>query len=184
MGSLIVMMSVSLDGFMEGPGHDLSWHLISEELHQHFNDDLGAMSAFVSGRVTYELMAEFWPTADQEPGDSPAMAEFAGIWREMPKHVYSRTLPDVTAWRTTVHREIDPDHVRSLTERGDVVVGGAALAAEMERLGLVDEYRLYVHPVVIGAGTPLFPPGQRLDLRLLETREFANGVVELRYAVS
>ena len=184
MGSLVVQMSVSLDGFMEGPGHDLGWHLISEELHQHFNDELRAMTAFLSGRVTYELMAEFWPTADQEPDSSAAMVEFAGIWREKPKYVWSRTLADVTAWRTTVLREVDPDHVRDLKARGDLVVGGAVLAAEMQRLGLVDEYRLYVHPVAIGAGTPLFPAGQRLDLRLRDTREFENGVVGLRYAVS
>ena len=184
MGSLVVQMSVSVDGFMEGPGHDLSWHLISEELHQHFNDELRAMTAFLSGRVTYELMAEFWPTADQEPDSSPAMAEFAGIWREKPKYVWSRTLADVTAWRTTVLREVDPDHVRDLKARGDVVAGGAAFAAELQRLGLVDEYRVYVHPVAIGAGTPLFPAGQHLDLRLRDTREFENGVVGLRYAVS
>lgn len=184
MGSLVVQMSVSLDGFMEGPGHDLSWHLISEELHQHFNDELRAMSAFLSGRVTYELMAEFWPTADQEEDSSPAMAEFAGIWREKPKYVWSRTLADVTAWRTTVLREVDPDHVRDLKARGDIVVGGALMSAEMQRLGLVDEYRLYVHPVAIGAGTPFFPAGSRVDLRLRDTREFENGVVGLRYAVS
>ena len=101
------MMSVSLDGFFEGPDRELDWQIVDEELHAHFNEWLARAGAFLDGRVTYELMAGFWPTADQDPDASPVMAEFAGIWREMPKIVFSRTLESV-AWNATLAREVDP----------------------------------------------------------------------------
>lgn len=85
MRKIVFHMSVSLDGYMEGPGHDLSWHRVDDELHQYMNDTLREAGGFLSGRVLYELMADFWPTADQDPEASPVMVEFAGIWRDMPK---------------------------------------------------------------------------------------------------
>ncbi|MDZ5442104.1 dihydrofolate reductase family protein [Micromonospora sp. 4G57] len=92
MRRIIVWMSVSLDGIIEGPNRELDWHRVDEELHQHVNDELRTKGAFLHGRRTYELMAGFWPTADQDPAASATTREFAGIWREMPKVVYSRTL--------------------------------------------------------------------------------------------
>jgi dihydrofolate reductase len=184
MGKIVVMMSVSVDGFMEGPGADLSWHQVDEELHQHFNDVLAGMSAFLDGRVTHEMMAEYWPTADQEPDSTPPEVEFARIWRDMPKRVYSRTLaPGPAAWNSTVVAEVVPAEVRALKAEssGDLALGGAALAASFMAHGLVDEFRLYVQPVVLREGTPLFPLGARVDLRLVESRVFGNGVVLLRY---
>ncbi len=177
------MMSVSLDGFMAGPNGELDWHLVDDELHRHFNQVLGAMSAFLGGRVTYELMAEFWPTADADPDTEPAMVEFAGIWRDMPKIVYSRTL-ERAGWNTAIVREVVPDEVRALKAQpgGDMALGGADLAATFARYDLIDEYRLYVHPVVLGRGKPLFPPSETAtELRLVETRRFGNGVVLLHY---
>ena len=182
MGKIVVMMSVSLDGFFEGPDRDLSWHLVDDEVHTYFNAELSAMSAFLDGRVTYELMAGFWPTADEDPESSPPMREFARIWRDMRKVVYSRTL-EKADWNTTVVHEVVPEEVRALTAGGDVALGGADLLATFERLGLVDEYRLYVHPVVLGRGRRLFPE-TRIDLRLEETRPFGNGVVLLRFGRS
>jgi dihydrofolate reductase len=184
MRKIVQMSSVSVDGYFEGPDHDLSWHLVDDELHEHFNEVLRGMSAFLDGRVTHELMSGYWPTADQDPAASRPMAEFARIWRDMPKIVYSRTLT-AAAWNTTVVRDVVADEVRALQDRpgGDMVVGGADLAATFRRLGLIDEYRIYVHPVVVGAGTPLFPPGTRAALTLAETRTFGNGVVLLRYTV-
>ena len=87
MRKIVVQMSVSLDGFIEGPRGELDWHLVDEELHYHFNRYLGTMGAFLNGRVMYELMAQFWPTVDQDPAASGAMVEYAQIWREMPKLV-------------------------------------------------------------------------------------------------
>jgi dihydrofolate reductase len=180
---IVLMMSVSLDGFMEGPDRDISWHAVDEELHGHFNEVLGAMSAFLDGRVTYEGMAEFWPTADADPGGSESIAEFARIWREMPKFVYSRTL-ERAGWNTTVVRAVVPEEVRALQAQpgGDMAVGGADLAATFLAYDLIDEFRLYVNPVVLGSGRRLFPPGDApVQLQLVETRTFGNGVVLLRY---
>ncbi|MCB5164105.1 dihydrofolate reductase family protein [Streptomyces bambusae] len=182
---LVFMSSVSLDGYFEGPDREIDWHRVDDELHHHFNQELAAMGAFLSGRVTHQLMEEFWPTADQDPANAGPMAEFAAIWRNMPKYVYSRTLKSA-GWNTTVVGEVVPDEVRALKDRpgGDLVLGGARLAAEFLRHGLVDEFRLYVHPVVLGAGHLLFPPSGTLPqtpLHLVESRTFGNGVVLLRH---
>ena len=185
MRNVILMMSVSLDGYMEGPNRELDWHLVDDELHTHFNEELGRMGAFLDGRVTYELMAGFWPTADADPASPGPMVEFARIWRDMPKVVYSRTLDqDRLGWNTTVVREVVPQEVQELKAQpgGDLVLGGADLAAAFMRHDLIDEYRLYVHPVAIGGGKPLFRASDhRIALRLAETRTFGNGVVLLRY---
>lgn len=184
MGSVVCALSISLDGFFEGPERELDWHQISEELHQDLNDRLATASVFLDGRVTYELMADYWPTADADP-DAPApIKEFARIWRDMPKIVYSRTLSSVD-WNATLEREVDPAAIRRLAAEspGELVVGGAQLAAAFAEHDLIDEYRLLVQPVVLGRGHPLFPPSDsRTELRLVESRTFGNGVVLLRYA--
>ena len=130
MRKIILMMSVSIDGFFEGPDRDISWHLVDEELHQHFNDECRAMGAFLDGRITHELMAEFWPTADQDPDSTAAMAEFAGIWRDMPKFVFSRTLTTAD-WNTKVIHDVVPEEIAQLKAQpgGDLGLGGANLAA-------------------------------------------------------
>ncbi len=183
MRKIILMMSVSLDGFIEGPNRELDWHLVDEEVHSHFNDELSSKGAFLSGRVTHELMADFWPTADLDPASSPTMVEYARIWRDTPKVVYSRTLEEA-GWNTTIVREVVPDEVRELKEQagGDLMLGGADLAETFLKHDLVDEYRLYLHPVIIGQGKRLFPPLEsRIHVQLAETRVFGNGVVLLRY---
>lgn len=184
MRNIVVQISISLDGYIEGPNRDISWAMISEEVHADVNEFLAPMSAFLMGRVTYELLAAFWPTADADPNSTPAMLEFAGIWRKMPRVVYSRTLEDVDS-NSTIVREVIPEEVRALKAQpgGDMSLGGPNLAASFLRHGLIDEFRIYVHPVAIGAGTALFPAGVTVDLDLLESRTFANGVVLLYYAV-
>ncbi len=171
MRKIILMMSVSLDGFIEGPDRELDWHMVDDELHSHFNEQLSGMGAFLSGRVTYELMAGFWPTADTDPSSTGPMVEFARIWRDMPKIVFSRTL-ERAAWNATVVRDLVPEEVMELKAQpgGDLVLGGADLAAAFMRHDLIDEYRLYFHPIVIGRGKPLFQPSDaRINLRLAET---------------
>lgn len=183
MRKIILMMSVSLDGFVEGPDRQIDWHRVDDELHSHFNEQLTAMGAFLDGRVTYELMAGFWPTADTDPASTGPMVEFARIWRDMPKIVYSRTL-ERADWNTTVVRDVVVEEVLELKAQpgGDLALGGADLAAAFMRHDLIDEYRLYVHPVIIGRGKPLFrAPDVTIDLWLAETRTFGNGVVLLRY---
>jgi dihydrofolate reductase len=183
MGAVVVSLSVSLDGFFAGPDGELDWHRVDEEVHQHFNDTLAPAAVFLDGRVMHELMAAYWPTADADPTASAPEREFAGIWRDKPKVVYSRTLESAD-WNTTIAREVDPDAVRRLAASvdGELVLGGAQLAAEFRRHDLIDEYRVYVHPVVLGRGRPLFPPADSpTGLRLLGTRTFGNGVVLLHY---
>jgi dihydrofolate reductase len=177
------MMSVSLDGFIEGPDRELDWHMVDDELHRHFNKQLSSMGAFLDGRVTYQLMAGFWPTADADPASSAPVVEFARIWRDMPKIVFSTTLERVD-WNTTVRRDVSAEEILELKGQpgGDMMLGGADLAAAFMRLDLIDEYRLYVHPIVIGQGKRMFQPAAaRTKLRLAETRTFGNGVVLLRY---
>jgi len=177
-------MSISLDGFYAGPNEELDWQLIDEELHQHFNDEARAMGAFLDGRVTHELMVDYWPTADADPDSPPEIAEFAGIWRDMPKVVYSTTLEHAD-WNTTIRRDVDPDEIERMRSEsgGDLGVGGAVLARSFVRHDLIDELRIYVHPVAISRGRSLFPLSDRpLALTLLETRRFTSGVVLLRYA--
>jgi dihydrofolate reductase len=180
MGKIIVAMSVSLDGFIEGPEHDISWHRVDDELHEHFNEQLRGMAAFLCGRRTYELMETFWPNADQDPASTAPMRAFAPIWRDTPKIVYSRTL-SLVGGNATLVPDVDPDDVRELKQHaaGDLSLGGAELAATFQRLGLVDEYHLYVNPVALGRGTPLF--SAKVDLVPVGTHTFGNGVVLLRY---
>src|SRR3712207_1510236 len=121
-------MMLSLDGYFEGSDHDLSWHRVDEELHAHFNEQLATNSAFMEGRVTYELMETVWPTADQDPDSPPVMREFAGIWRAVPKIVFSRTLQEVGA-NASLRAEVDPDEIRALKQQsgGDMTLGGVDL---------------------------------------------------------
>ncbi|MFJ4780078.1 dihydrofolate reductase family protein [Streptomyces sp. NPDC088762] len=188
MRKIILMASVSLDGFFEGPERQIDWHFVDDELHQHFNDEIRTMGGLLEGRVTYELMADFWPTADADPANAGTVAEFAGIWRDIPKYVYSRTLQRAD-WNTTIVRDVVPEEVAALKAApgGDLVIGGADLASAFLRHDLVDAYRIYVHPVRIGRGNPLFKPLPEgpdpvpVPLRLEGTHTFGNGVVQLRY---
>ncbi|WP_181769103.1 dihydrofolate reductase family protein [Streptomyces albidus (ex Kaewkla and Franco 2022)] len=183
MRKIVLSVSVSLDGFFEGPDGELDWHMVDHELHSHFNEQLRGMSAFLMGRVNYELMEGVWPDADSDPSSTGPEAEFAGIWREMPKLVFSRTLERADG-NSTILREVDPDGIRELKAQpgGDMALGGADLAATFRRHDLIDEYRIYVHPVLIGRGRPFFRESEaRADLRLAGTRTFGNGVVLLHH---
>ena len=179
-----MFLSVSVDGFFEGPNREIDWHIVDDELHRHVNEVLRDAGAFLSGRITHELMVSVWPTADQDPASTPPMVEFAGIWKEKPKFVYSKTL-DHADWNTTIVRDVVPAEVQALKERfdGDLILGGPDLARRFRELDLIDEYRLYVHPVLIGTGKPyLWPSDHRTKLRLVQTRTFGTGVVLLHYA--
>ena len=182
MSNVVVMQSISLDGYVEGPNREIDWHKVDEELHTYINGTFADTGAFLEGRVTFEMMQEYWTTADEDPAAPAPIIEFARIWRETPKYAFSRGDVQHVDASTTVVREVDPAHIRQLQEKhGDLWVGGADLAAEFFKLDLVNELRIYVHPVAIGAGKPLFAPGAKLDAQLLETKRFTNGVVLLHY---
>jgi|SRR5690348_36277 len=183
MRRVIYSMLVSLDGSIETPSRSLDWHLIDEEIHQFVNDQQQEIDTYLYGRRLYELMAEYWPTADANPSAPGYEAEFARIWRNMPKIVFSKTLEQVEWNSRLASDDIAAEVARLKAQPGkDISVGGATLAASFMRLGLIDEYQLFVHPVVLGSGTPFFPAlDHAITLRLVETHTFGSGVVYLRY---
>jgi dihydrofolate reductase len=184
MRKLIYSMGVSLDGYIAGAAGEIDWATPDEELHRFHNQQARETGAELYGRRLYEAM-RFWETADQDPSRPQHVLEFARIWKETPKIVFSRTLERVEGDYRLV-REGAIEEVARLKEGSgaDLAVGGAGLAATFIRAGLVDEYRPLVYPVVLGAGTPYLPAlEERLDLELVETRSFGSRVVYMRYRV-
>jgi dihydrofolate reductase len=183
MRKLIYFTVISLDGFIARPGGELDWVLVDEELHKYLNDQQSELGAYLYGRRMYELMAAAWPPLDTDPSAPDYIAEFARLWKRMPKIVFSETLTDV-AWNSRLVRGDAAAEVRRLkAEPGkDLEVGGAGLAGSLIKMGLVDEYRLFVQPAVLGAGLRVFPElRETINLKLVDTRAFASGVVYLRY---
>jgi dihydrofolate reductase len=183
MGKLIYSLNVSLDGFVETPDHRLDWAIVDDELHGWFNDQARGLDASLYGRRMYELMAGYWPDAGSDPASTEPEREFAAIWLDTPKFVFSSTLESV-AWNSRLVRGDVGDELARIRREfdGDLDIGGATLAASFIRRGLVDEYRLVVHPVAIGAGTPSFPAlDAPIGLRQTAMHRFASGVVFLGY---
>ena len=183
MGRLIYAMSVSLDGFVDTPDHSLDWVLVDEDVHRAFNEDARPLAVTLDGRRMWELMSSYWPTALDDPEATPAMREFAEIWGSTEHVVFSSTLDAVGEGARLVRGDAVAEVRRLKAEPGlDMGTGGPTLTASLIEAGLVDEFVMYVHPVVLGSGTPYFPPGvSRFDLRFLESRQFSNGVTLLRY---
>ena len=183
MGKLIYSLNVSLDGFVETVDHSLDWAVPDDELHTWFNDQSRTLDASLYGRRLYEVMAAYWPTAESDPAATEPMLEFARIWNATPKIVFSTTLDSVGPGCRLVAGDVG-DRLAELRSEfiGDLDVGGPKLASAFIERGLVDEYRLLVHPVVLGSGTPFFPAlTVPIGLRLLETRTFESGVMYLGY---
>jgi dihydrofolate reductase len=182
MRKLIYSMGVSLDGFIAGPDGDFEWGAPDEERHRFHNQEVREIGVHLLGRRLYETMV-YWETADENPSLSDYGLEFARIWQDMPKIVFSKTLEKVEG-NTRLVRGGVAEEVAKLKEQPgkDLGVGGAGLASTVIQLGLVDEFRLFISPVVLGGGTPYFPPLQeRIDLELVETRTFESRVVYVRY---
>lgn len=183
MGRFIYSMLVSLDGFVETPSHSLDWVVIDEEFHRFVNAQARENEAFVNGRRLYEVMRA-WETIREEQPDLPDYeVEFAEIWNAKPKIVFSSTLESIGPGATLIGTDAVGSKLTRLKEEtaGDLDIGGPMLAATAIRLGLVDEYRLFVQPVVIGAGTPFFPRDVHLDLELIDTHRFTSGVMHVAY---
>ncbi|HKC20838.1 MAG TPA: dihydrofolate reductase family protein [Candidatus Dormibacteraeota bacterium] len=180
---LFYSMSVSLDGFVATSDGSLDFVHVDDELHEVFNEEARSVGTMLLGRGMYELMAAYWPTADQDPAALPVMRDFARIWRDKPKVVFSTTL-DKVDWNSRLVRDGAVEEVRRLKELpgNDMDVGGPTIAAPLIAAGLVDEFRMFVNPVVLGAGIRYFPRlNRRLKLRLLETRTYSAKVVYHRY---
>ncbi len=180
-GKLIYNLNVSLDGFIETPDHGLDWATVDEEVHSWFNEQARSLGAEIYGRKLYEVMAAYWPTAEDDPNGTPVTREFARLWNATPRAVFSTTLTSVGPNARIVRDDVGAvlDDLRR-EHQGDIGVAGANIAGQYVTRGLVDEFRLMVHPVVLGAGTPFWPVLDRpLNLRLVDRREFSSGV-ELR----
>lgn len=184
MRKVIYSMGVSLDGFIAGPDGEIDWGAPDEELHQFHNDQARELGGHFCGRRLYETMV-YWETAEENESAGPVEREFARIWKALPKIVFSTTLKEVEG-NTRLATAGVAEEVAELKQQPgrDLAVGGAGLAASFAELGLIDEYRLFVSPVVLGGGTRFFPPlADRIGLELIETRTFGSRVVYLRYAV-
>jgi dihydrofolate reductase len=183
MRKLTFGMNVSLDGYVAAPGDDLSWSLPSDELFQFWSDRVGSTGLALYGRRLWDEMSSHWPTADQQPDATPAQIEFARRWRDMPKVVFSSSTIPVD-WNT---RLVTGDAVAEITrlkaEDGEPMdVAGATLAGAAMRAGLIDEYVIVTHPVLLGGGAPFFTAlDDWVKLELVETRTFPDGVLLTRY---
>ena len=182
MRKLIYEMNVSLDGFIEGPNRELDWGRVDEESMRFYSEQQSGMDTLLYGRRLYEVMT-YWETAEADPSIPDYEREFARIWKNSTKLVFSKTLEQVQGNARLVRGDI-AEEIRKLKQQPgkDLEIGGPNLASTVIQLGLIDEYRLVVHPVVLGSGTPFFPAlGDKINLRLVETRTFGSGVVYLRY---
>jgi dihydrofolate reductase len=183
MRRLTFAMNASLDGYIAAPGDDLSWSGPSDELFQWWSDRVAATELALYGRRLWEGMSSHWPTADQQPGATSAQIEFARRWRGMAKVVFSSTT-SVVDWNTRLVTGDAVTEMRRLKaeDGGPMDIGGATLAAAAMRAGLIDEYAIVTHPVLVGGGTPFFPALDTwVNLDLVETRTFPDGVLLTRY---
>jgi dihydrofolate reductase len=180
--NLVYSANCSLDGYTADEQGNFDFTTPGEEVHAFWNDLERGIGTSLYGRRMYETMA-VWDTAEMTEGKSAIVREYAEVWRDADKVVFSRTLDQVTTERTWLEREFDPDAIRRLKEDAerDISIGGPTLAAEAIRAGLVDEYQLVVAPVIVGGGTSVFPAGVRVDLELVDERRFTNGSVHLHY---
>ncbi|MET9659803.1 dihydrofolate reductase family protein [Streptomyces sp. NPDC006510] len=186
MRSVTYSMSVSLDGYIVGPDGDFDWTAPGEDVFRSWIDEIRQVGVHLLGRRLYETML-YWETADQDPSLDDAMLEWAAIWKPLPKVVFSTTLSAVQGNARLASGGLaeEIERLRAEPGEGDIAIGGATLAAEAAALGLIDEYRARVYPVLVGGGIPFFPRHERrVDLELVDTRTFNSRAVYLRYRVA
>lgn len=185
MRSVTYSMSISLDGYIVGPDGRFDWSMPDEEVFRFHLEELRGVAVHLMGRRLYETMV-YWETADEDPSLDDAEREWTALWKPLPKVVFSTTLSAVegTARLASGGLAEEVERLRAEPGEGDIAIGGATLAAEAAALGLIDEYRPVVYPVLVGGGTPFFPRDERLArLQLLGSRTFESEVVALRYRV-
>lgn len=183
MRKVIFALSQSLDGYIESADGSLDWGIVDEEIHRHFNDLEDSIDIQLYGRRLYETMVAHWPTADQDPTAPDYEVEYARIWQSKERIVFSNTLTQVDEHSRLFSGDIVTEITKLKEQPGkDIVVGGPTLAATFMRLGLIDEYRVYIQPIILGGGKPMFARlDNRIDLRLVETHTFNSGIVLLKY---
>jgi dihydrofolate reductase len=182
MAKLIYSAITSLDGYVADEDGNFDWAAPDEEVHSFVNDLERPVGTYLYGRRMYEVMV-FWETAHALANEPSVVRDFAQIWQAADKIVYSKTLESVSSARTRIERAFDPEAVRMMKASAgtDITVGGPDLAGQAIKAGLVDEYHLFVAPVVVGGGRQFLPDDVRLKLDLEDERRFGNGMVYLRY---
>ena len=182
MAKLIYSAIMSLDGYVADEDGDFDWAEPDEEMHTFVNDLERPVGTYLYGRRMYEVMVA-WESPDIVADQSPFMHDYAEIWKGADKIVYSTTLESASSARTRVERDFDPKAIRQMkaTANHDISVGGPDLAAQAIKTGLVDEWHLFVTPIVVGGGTRFVPNDVRLKLELVDERRFGNGAVYLHY---
>jgi dihydrofolate reductase len=182
MAKLIYSAITSLDGYVADENGNFDWAAPDEEVHRFVNDLERPIGTYLYGRRIYETMI-YWETAHTLPDQPPFIQDFAGIWQAADKIVYSKTLDTPSSARTRIERDFDPDAVRRMkaSAERDISVGGPDFAAQAIKAGLVDEYHLFLTPIIVGGGKQSLPDNVRLELKLLDERRFGNGVVHLHY---
>ncbi|MDQ1511516.1 MAG: hypothetical protein QOG50_3360 [Actinomycetota bacterium] len=182
MAKLIYSAITSLDGYVADENGNFDWAEPDEEVHAFVNDLERPIGTYLYGRRMYEVMV-YWETAYTGADQPPVALDFAQIWRAAEKVVYSTTLETVSTAKSRLEREFDPEAVRRMKANAerDISVGGPELAAHAIKSGLVDEYHLFVNPIVVGGGKQSLPENVRVQLDLREVRRFGNGVVHLHY---
>jgi dihydrofolate reductase len=183
MGKLIYSAITSLDGYIADEDGSFDWAAPDEEVHSFVNDLARPVGTYLYGRRMYEVMAP-WETDPPLADQSRVMRDFAELWQAADKIVYSKTLETPSSARTRIEPDFDPAAVRQLKTQAerDISVGGPELAAQAIKVGLVDEFHLFLVPIVVGGGNQALPDHVRLNLELLDEHRFGNGVVHLRYA--
>ncbi len=182
MAKLIYSAITSLDSYVADEDGNFEWAAPDAEVHSFVNELERPVGTYLYGRRMYEVML-FWETVSTEATQAPFMRDFAELWRAADKVVYSTTLEAESSARTRIERDFDPDAVARMkaSAEQDISVGGPNLAAQTIRAGLVDEFQLFLTPVVVGGGRHWLPDGAQLSLELVDERRFEGGVVFLRY---
>jgi dihydrofolate reductase len=184
--SVTYSMGMTLDGYIVGPDGSFGWTPPDDELFRSHIDEIRGVGVYLLGRRLYETML-YWETADRDPSLDDSWLEWAALWKALQKLVFSTTMSAVQGNARLASGGLaeEIERLRAEPGEGDIWIGGATLAAEAAALGLIDEYRLRVHPVLVGGGIPYFPQRERrVDLDLVETRTFSSRVVYLRYRVA
>lgn len=184
MRKVIFAMSVSVDGFIETASGDINWTSPDPELQRHVIDRESTIDTHLYGRRLYETMVPYWPTVEQSPSAPQFAIDYARVWKRQRKIVFSKTLTEVGGSCELFRGDVREEITKLKARPGkDMFVGGPHLASTFMKLRLIDEYWLYVNPVILGGGKPMFPHlGARIDLELIETRRFGSGVVLLKLA--
>jgi dihydrofolate reductase len=185
LAKLIYSAITSLDGYVADRDGKFDWAAPDDEVHAFVNDLERPVGTYLYGRRMYETMAG-WEHAETFADQRPVMQDFAKIWKAADKIVYSHTLENVSSARTRIERELDAEAMRRMkaSAQQDISIGGAELAGQAIRAGLVDECRLFLTPIIVGGGKRSLSDDVCVKLDLLEERRFGNGVVYLRYSVT